>query len=228
MSGKTPANITLVSAVTLDGKISDISRSAAHFGSAADAAHLLREIALADAVLIGAGTLRAYGASWLIQNPTLLSQRSAAKKDPQPVHVVCSASCDLAPDLPFFSQPFERWLITTKTADISRLQDHFDRVLPVGQTSGGVNVEEAVDTLADAGMRTIVVVAGGRLNAALLEAGCVDEISLTLCPLALGGASAPTLIDGAGFVMNSAKRFRLIEAIPNDDEVFLRYRRASG
>ena len=50
---------TVVLAMSADGKIADVKRSPARFGSAADKAHLEKQVAQVDAVLFGAGTLRA-------------------------------------------------------------------------------------------------------------------------------------------------------------------------
>jgi riboflavin biosynthesis pyrimidine reductase len=39
---------------------------------------------------------------------------------------------------------------------------------------------------------------GGQLNDALFRAGVVREVHLTVCPVVVGGESAPTLSDGVG------------------------------
>ena len=66
---------TVILAMTADGKIADRTKTAARFGSNADKAHLESQIALADGVIFGAGTLKAYGSSLPITNPNLLEQR---------------------------------------------------------------------------------------------------------------------------------------------------------
>ncbi len=99
--------------MTADGKIADLWRSPARFSSAADKAHLEKQIASVDGVLFGAGTLRAYGRTLPISNPQLLQLRKQQHQLPQPVQIVCSASAEIDSQLPFFSQPVPRWLITT-------------------------------------------------------------------------------------------------------------------
>lgn len=96
---------TVILAVSLDGKIADRDRSPARFGSAADKYHLEAQIAKADAVLFGAGTLRSYGTTLPISHPELLQQRHAQNKPPQPIHVVCSASGNINPQIAFFGKP---------------------------------------------------------------------------------------------------------------------------
>ncbi|MEB3293594.1 MAG: dihydrofolate reductase family protein, partial [Synechococcales bacterium] len=78
---------TVVLAMSADGKISDRTGAAARFGSPQDQAHLEAQVAQADAVLFGAGTLRAYQTSLSIRTPELLAQRRQAGKPEQPIQI---------------------------------------------------------------------------------------------------------------------------------------------
>jgi riboflavin biosynthesis pyrimidine reductase len=96
---------TVVLAMSVDGKIADFRRSPARFGSLVDKIHLEKQIAASDAILFGAGTLRAYSTTMTITETILLQQRKKADKHPQPVHIVISRSGNLNPDIKFFQQP---------------------------------------------------------------------------------------------------------------------------
>ena len=216
--------ITVVLAISLDGKIADRQRSPARFGSAADKHHLETQIAQMDAVLFGAGTLRAYGTTLRISDPELLQQRQAQNKPPQPVHIVCSASGNIDPQLAFFRQPIPRWLLTTAIgAQQWAEQDSFERLI-VAERLGAVDWSAAFQTLATLGCDRIAALGGGELVAGLLTAECVDEFRITVCPIILGGRTAPTLVEGAGFLEAIAPRLELIEAQTINQEVFLHYR----
>ena len=216
--------VTVVLAISLDGKIADRQRSPARFGSAADKHHLETQIAQMDAVLFGAGTLRSYGTTLRISNPELLQQRQAQNKPPQPVHIVCSASGNLDPQLAFFRQPIPRWLLTTAIgAQQWAEQDSFERLI-VAEQLGAVDWSAAFQTLATLGCDRIAALGGGELVAGLLTAECVDEFRITVCPIILGGRTAPTLVEGAGFLEAIAPRLELIEAQTINQEVFLHYR----
>ncbi|XGW00440.1 MAG: RibD family protein [Leptolyngbya sp. BL-A-14] len=215
----------VILAMSADGKIADRSRTAARFGSANDKAHLERHVAQVDGVLFGAGTLRAYGTTLRVRLPELLEQRRHQDKPPQPVHVVCSRSALLDPQLPFFRQPVPRWLLTT-TAGARHWQEgeHFERILAVETATGVIAWQEALQQLWSLGLRTLAVLGGGTVVGALLEADLLDELWLTVCPLLLGGAQAPTPIDGTGLAAALAPRLQLLDVRTIEDEVFLHYK----
>ncbi|PSB34466.1 riboflavin deaminase [Stenomitos frigidus ULC18] len=211
--------------MSVDGKIADVSRAAARFGSAQDKAHLERQVALADGVLLGAGTLRAYGTTLRVQQPALVTQRQQQGKPSQPVQIVCSRSAVISPQLPFFRQTVPRWLLTT-TVGAQGWQDgdSFERILTVETAAGDIDWQAAFRQLWGFGLRQLAVLGGGTLVGSLLEANLLDECWLTVCPLLLGGASAPTPIDGPGLMAELAPRLQLLDVSTIDDEVFLHYR----
>ena len=215
--------------MSADGKIADVSRAAARFGSAQDKAHLEQQVAQGDGVLFGAGTLRAYGTTLRVVQPELLEQRQQRNKPLQPVQIVCSRSGVIDTQLPFFRQPVPRWLLTT-TAGARHWQDEaaFERLLVAETATGDIDWQSAFHQLWHCRLKHLAVLGGGTLVASLLEANLVDALWLTVCPLLLGGASAPTPIDGAGFIAVLAPRLRLLEVRAIDDEVYLHYRVGKG
>ncbi len=210
-------HITVVLAMSVDGKIADFTRAPARFGSVSDRSHLERQVAAADVVLFGAGTLRAYGTTLTITNRELLQQRQLLGKRAQPIHVVVSNSGRIDPQIRFFSQPVRRWLLTTIAGAVFWQEGvEFERVLVRdGVDLAGVLGEMPGDT-------RMVVLGGGELVASMLD--LIDEFWLTVCPLILGGVS-PTPVGGDGFMANLAPRLELIEVLTIEDEVFLHYRR---
>ncbi|BAY73675.1 deaminase-reductase domain-containing protein [Nostoc linckia NIES-25] len=131
---------TVVLAMSADGKIADCRREPARFGSRADKAHLEKQIAASDAVLFGAGTLGAYGTTLTISDPNLLQDRAQGVKPLQPIHIVITHSGNLNPEIRFFKQPVERWLLTTTggAASWNRRENTLRHHLP--QLEKGENV----------------------------------------------------------------------------------------
>jgi 5-amino-6-(5-phosphoribosylamino)uracil reductase len=214
---------TVVLAMSADGKIADVSRAPARFGSAIDQAHLEQQVAQADAVLFGAGTLRAYGTTLKVSHSDLLAQRHYLGKPPQPVQIVCSRSSNLDPTWRFFSQPVPRWLLTTQTG--KRLwgkQAGFEQVLASGDLE--INWLDAFTQLFDLGLQRLAILGGGELVSALFAADLIDELHLTLCPLILGGTQSPTPVAGSGFLAAIAPQLELLNVRSIDQEVFLHYK----
>lgn len=214
---------TVILAMSADGKIADAQRSPARFGSAADQQHLERQVAEADGVLLGAGTLRTYGTTIRVTNADLLQQRASLGKPSQPIQIICSGSANIDPNLRFFQQPVPRWLLTTP-AGVQRWQSQpgFEKILVTDQDP--MNWETALANLGSLGLQRVAVLGGGKLVASLLEAGLVDELWLTVCPLILGGSQAPTPVDGFGFAAQLAPRLQLLSVDCHAQEVFLHYR----
>lgn len=216
-------HITVVLAMSADGKIADAWRSPARFGSAQDKSHLETQIAQADGVLFGAGTLRAYGSTLRVTHPDLLQQRQQQGKLPQPVQIVCSQSAQLDPNYTFFRQPVPRWLLTT-VAQTNGLQMPFEQVITVKVKDVGLDWVEALQQLRQLGLERLVVTGGGELVASLLTIKGIDEMWLTVCPLLLGGRDAPTPVGGIGVLEGIAPHLELLTVEAIAQEVFLHYR----
>lgn len=216
--------ITVVLAVSADGKITDRDRTPARFSSPADLAHLETHVAETDAVLFGANTLRAYGTCLSIRQPALLAQRNAAQKPRQPIQIVCSYSGQLDANLRFFRQSVPRWLLTTQTGAAAwQASGAFQRVLP--WLTQPINWLSILQDLQRQGVQHLGVLGGGTLIGSLVSQDLVDELYLTICPLLLGGSGTPTPVDGEGLPIALAQRLQLLQVKQRGDEVFLQYRR---
>lgn len=222
---------TVVLAMTADGKIADRIKTPARFGSNADKAHLEAQIALVDAVIFGAGTLRAYGSSLPITNPYLLQQRQYFIKPLQPIHILVSASGTINHHQRFFQQPIPRWLLTTEKGALSWQKAEgksplFERVI-IGkllEESNSFDWREILPHLKQLGIKKLAILGGGELVASLLSLDLIDELWLTVCPVLFGGKNAPTPVEGIGFVQSQGKKLELLEVKQINQEIFLHYK----
>ncbi|MEG4811255.1 dihydrofolate reductase family protein [Microcoleus sp. F8-D3] len=242
----TEPHATVILAISADGKIADAVRSPARFGSANDKAHLEQQVAASDAVLFGNGTLQAYGTTMRVISPELLKQRELQGKPPQPVQIVCSRSSQFDPNLRFFQQPVPRWLLTGGGEEGKRGRGEdgesqtptnlslpssfdvrcsmFDRTIYAKTAGGEIDWIDAFQQLANFDIKRLAILGGGKLVASVLAAGLVDELWLTVCPLILGGADAPTPVEGKGFLADLAPKLELLAVKQVGQEVFLHYR----
>ena len=225
-----PQTIVVLS-MTADGKITDRLYSPARFGSQVDKLHLEKQISLVDGVIFGAGTLRSYGTTLLITNLELLQARQKRSQPSQPVHIVCSASGKLDPNLRFFRQPVPRWLLTTSTgAKLWQGKNEFERILILINSQNDQSTEikslkwlETLAELKQLGIDKLAILGGGQLVASLLAVDAVDELYLTVCPLILGGQNTPTPVEGQGWLQEQGLKLELIKVNQIEHEVFLHY-----
>jgi 5-amino-6-(5-phosphoribosylamino)uracil reductase len=215
---------TVVLAMSADGKIADFRRSPARFGSEVDKAHLEKQIAASDAVLLAAGTLRAYGTTLTVSHPTLLQHRIQDGKPAQPIHIVITHSGNLNPEIKFFQQPIKRWLLTTTAgASVWQGRSEFEKILVFETSTGKTDTVAALQHLASIHITRLAVLGGGQLVASMVSLDLIDEFWLTICPLILGGATAPTPVEGQGFLSQLSLRLNLLEVSTIEQEVFLHY-----
>ncbi|WP_186708809.1 RibD family protein [Euhalothece natronophila] len=222
----TRPHTTVVLAMSADGKIADVARSAPKFTSSIDFAHLERQVAIADAVLFGAGTLRAHGSAMSIRDSQLIAQRREKQKPDQAIQIVCTRSGVIPSDIRFFQQNIPRWLLTTEKGATSwqnNSQKPFDEIIVAENSAGEIDWEETLKTFKNKGIERLAVLGGGELIADLFTREFLDELWLTVCPVLLGGKDAPNPIEGTGLSLDNAQKLHLLSVENIDQEVFLHY-----
>lgn len=192
---------------TIDGKILSGSRdeSVHDLGSKLDHQILDRLEAAADAILIGAQTLRATPKQW---NPHTEKR------------IVLTKSGNLPADSAFLTGG-KAYVATSGSASIS---------VPHGASilrAGGERLDFGLllSRIKALGVKRLLVLGGSELNGQLLQHDLVDELFLTITPKVKLGRDVPTYAGGEALPRESLRRFHLVENHAVSDEVFLRYRR---
>lgn len=206
-------------AVTIDG------RSGA-LGGAHDR-ELMRVLrSLCDAVLVGAGTVRAEGYGGLGLSADLRERRVALGLTAVPRMVIASGSLDLTPDMSVFAKAEERPIVITRRgASAERLEALRDVAEVVEFGDREVDLGAAFDWLASQGLARVLCEGGPGLFGSLLAAELVDEVCLTVSPLFVAG-EAPRI---AHSLEAHPTRFRVASVLSDDESfVFLRYERATS
>ncbi len=181
---------------TLDGAAYDASGSSRGISAPADQAVLGVLRALADVVVVGAGTARAEGYAPLPARPAFASRRTAAGQAPAAVLAVVTASGRLDPASPLVATDATTLVVTCARAPLDRLRELVgpDRVVVAGDAD--VDPARATAALAERGLRRVLVEGGPTLLGRFAAAGRLDELCLTWSPLVVGG-DGPRVAHGA-------------------------------
>ncbi len=188
---------------TLGGHVGDLT-------STVDQQIVYRLRTQADALLVGAGTVRneRYGALFPDGRQRLV--------------VIVSGRVDFPADLPLFGEADARLVIATPSDaelpfDIAASVDY----LRLPGEGGRIDCAALCRALReDYGVRSIVCEGGPSLNEALISYAVVDELFLSLSPLLVGGGER-TLVDTAP--AHAPSTARLVSVATAEDYLFLRY-----
>ncbi len=212
-------------AMTADGKITSAAREAARFTSPHDRKNMDRLRAEADAVLIGAGTLRAENPPLGVRDEGMRAYRRSLGKPEGLLNVVVTASARLDPGAAFFREGASagRIVATVEEIEDEKLRPLLGKAEVWKLGRGRVDLAELLRRLRSRGVGLLLVEGGGELNWGLVKDGLVDELYVTVAPSLLGGRSAPTLLEGEGFPLAGRRRLELLELGRQGDEVYCRY-----
>ena len=220
-------HISINMAMSLDGKMSTVSREPAKFSSPEDKRLLLELRARADAVMAGGGTVAADTMSLGVPDRRLQRLRLRRGKHAQPVRVVVSGTLgSLSPKLKVFRKKVSPLVIFCSALAPKARRKLFSRhaiVVVCGKRR--VDLRKACFLLGrDFGVRRLHVEGGAELNGSLLDANLIDELDLTLAGVFFGGRLAPTILEGEGCALiRDALAMRLVSVRQVGGEVFLRY-----
>jgi 2,5-diamino-6-(ribosylamino)-4(3H)-pyrimidinone 5'-phosphate reductase len=215
-------------ATTADGKLAPANRRFIPFGSKRDQEHLLELRATADAVMSGARTIDSSAVKLGPGGAKYRRQRLRRRLAEFNLRVVVSGRGTIDSDAEIFKHRFSPLIVLVSgrasKANLSRLRKLADEVKVCGERE--IDFDFALRWLREKwNVKRLLCEGGGEINAGLIEAGLVDEVHVTLCPVIFGGRNAPTMADGAGFArLADAVRLRVESRKRVGDELFLVYR----
>ncbi|MEU9443175.1 dihydrofolate reductase family protein [Streptomyces sp. NPDC048304] len=212
--------VLLSAAVSLDGYLDDTGPDRLLLSSPADFDRVDAVRACVDAILVGAGTIRADNPRLLVNSAERRAARVRAGRPEYPLKVTVTATGDLDPGARFWHTGGDKLVYTTDEGAqraVGRVGDVAD-VVPLGPA---LDWRALLSHLHDVrGVRRLMVEGGGTVHTQLLRQGLADELQLVLAPLFVGDPAAPRLFGPGGY---QAGRLRLTETRRIEDVVLMRY-----
>jgi len=201
---------------TADGRAAHDGRTQA-LGAEADLELLLELRVIADAVLIGTGTLRAEGYARLLGGPDRRARRVAAGLSEDPLAVVLTRRGDVPWDAGLFQAAEQEVVVYCG-----------ERLAPpdVPAQVEVVRLDDPTLTAALADLRRrdvglLLSEGGPTLLGGLFAGGLVDELYLTVSPQITGNDGEPTIVSGGRLAEVATLELRWV--LRHGDELFLRY-----
>ena len=215
--------VILNAAMTLDGKIATATGSSNISGKKdLERVHELRKEC--DGIMVGIGTV-------LADDPRLTVHKIDAKPEDNPVRVVVDSKCRTPIDARITNSDAK-----TIIACANEYKDEFKKSEKYETFKNkGVKFffsgDERVDLVAlmsylhEEGIEKLMLEGGSTLNFSMIKAGLIDEISICVAPMIVGGANAKTFFDGEGFdTMDEAVKLELIDSYSLDKDLILKYK----
>ncbi|SEO80627.1 2,5-diamino-6-(ribosylamino)-4(3H)-pyrimidinone 5'-phosphate reductase [Halogranum amylolyticum] len=218
-------HVVVNAATSVDGKLSSRRREQIEISGPEDFDRMDRLRAAADAVMVGVGTVLADDPHLTLDVEDRRVQRLRNGRPGNPARVVADSRARTPTDARILDDEATTYLLVADIAPDDRveaLEATGGVVLRAGDER--VDLAAGFEALESHDVERVMVEGGGEIVFSLFEAGLVDELSLYVGSLVIGGRDAPTLADGEGFVdVDEFPRLELTDVERLDDGVVLHY-----
>ena len=202
---------TLLScAVSIDGYLDDASPNRLILSGADDLDEVDELRAAADAILVGAGTVRADNPRLLVRDPARIAAREAAGKPPHPLRVTLTATGDLDPAARFFTGPGTPLVYCASAALPAAEKIQFTRAVVI---DAGAELSLAAvlhDLHNERTVETLLIEGGAHILRDALAANLADELRLAIAPFFVADPSAPRFALPAPYPQTAANPMTLL------------------
>ena len=209
-------HVILSAAMSLDGYIDDASDRRLILSGPADLDRVDALRASCDAILVGAGTIRADNPRLLVRDPRRRAARVAAGRPADPTKVTLTTTGDLDPTAAFFTAGTAPRLVYVPDEAVA------SRVTGEATVVVAAALDALLADLASRGVGRLLVEGGTAVHTAFLSTGLADELSLAIAPILVGGGTR--FVDPAEFPVG---RLRLLGVEAVGDMAVLSYGRSA-
>ncbi len=210
-------------ACSLDGYLDDAGERRLVLSNDVDLDRVDEVRAGVDAILVGAGTIRADDPRLLVRSPARRRERLARGVPASPTKVTLSGHGELDPAAAFFTAGEAQRLVYVPDHAVPAATARLGAVAEVLGAGEQLDLHRLLVDLARRGVRRLMVEGGTAVHTLFLAADVVDELHLVLAPFLVGDAGAPRFVHPGAFPQSPARPMRLAEARSIGDVVLLRY-----
>jgi riboflavin-specific deaminase-like protein len=178
----------------------------------------------ADAIMVGAGTIRRDNPRLVIRSAGRRASRVGRGLPENPARVTLTATGELDPSARFFDTTGGAGPVVYCAApQAPKLQHMLNDIALVIAVPPPVELAAILADLSRRGVHRLLVEGGARLGREFLANGLVDELALTVAPFFVGAAAAPRFAGPGVYPHDPARPMHLAEVRQLDDVVLLRY-----
>lgn len=209
-------------ASSIDGFIGDSGPKRLYLSNADDFDRVDAVRAESDAILIGAGTVRADNPRLIVKSDARRAARVSRGLPEYPLKVTVTATGHLSPDLRFWHSGGDK-LVYTTDAGMQRVQASLGDLAQIASLGHDIaNFAPLLDDLGARGIKALMVEGGAQIHSAFLSQGLADELHLAIAPILVGKADAVRFLNPAKYG-GIDRRMRLVETRAIGDVAFMRY-----
>jgi 2,5-diamino-6-(ribosylamino)-4(3H)-pyrimidinone 5'-phosphate reductase len=191
--------IFINSAMSADGKISTKKRKQVKISGKTDFDRVDGLRASSDAVMVGIGTVLADDPSLTVKSEERRNRRVAEGKDENPARIVVDSKARIPLTADVFKKGVgKRIVVVSKAAPADKVEALKEKAEVIVAGDDEVDLKKMTVELKKLGIGRLMVEGGATLNWAMVRAGLVDEITVFVGNLIIGGKDAPTFMDGDG------------------------------
>ncbi|OHV39914.1 MULTISPECIES: RibD family protein [Pseudofrankia] len=215
--------VLLSCAASIDGYIDDASEHRLRLSNEADFDRVDEVRAGCDAILVGAGTIRADNPRLLVRSQARRDTRVRRGQPANPLKATLTGRGDLDAEALFFTTGDAPKVVYAATSALEKTRDRVGTVAETVDVGEPADLGRMLADLASRGVGRLMVEGGGAIHSQFLAAGLADELQLAIAPFFVGDPRAPRFVHDGAYPWNSANPTRLAEVVRIDDVVLLRY-----
>ena len=215
----------LSAAMSVDGYLDDATHQRLILSSDADLDRVDEVRASADAILVGATTIRRDNPWLRIRSATRREARQARGELADPVRVTITRSGNLDPRLAGGDRtaPRQTGLVYGPHCGAGEAAARLQGAASVLEAGDPLSLPLVLADLAGRGVRRLLVEGGSTVHTQFLQAGLADELHLVVAPVFVGDPAAPRLVGPGRYPHDATHRMHLESTEQLGDVALLRY-----